>query len=66
VLRAPHLGLLLVDGMARRIARVLLLRLGLRMMLLMNDARRPVQVMRRSLAGLMLRVMRMVLHQDSC
>jgi hypothetical protein len=42
----------------------MLLRLSLGMMLLMNDARRPVKVMRRSLAGLLLRMVRMVLHQN--
>ena len=60
MLCARHLGLLLVHSVTGRIAGVLLLSLG--MMLLVNDARRSVQLVRRSLAGvLLLRVVRVML-----
>lgn len=59
---APHLGLLLVHRVTGRIAGMVLLLL-LRVMLLVDDARRPVEVMWRPL---LLRVVRMVLHHNSC
>lgn len=61
MLCAPHLGLLLVDRVAGRVAGMLL-GLCLGVMLLMDNARRTMQVVGRALAWMLLLVMWVVLY----